>query len=90
MCVKITGLSCSRMNAEQDASREGFFIFTSPPWQGWLVVTLIKVGANQTSRYTVICIKKQAISRIKQASIQNVEIRGVDGIVRESRTMNDE
>ena len=53
MCVNITGLSCSRMNAERDASREGFFIFTSPPWQGWLVVTLIKVGARQTSRYTV-------------------------------------
>ena len=87
MCVNLTGLSCSRMNAERDASREGFFIFTSPPWQGWLVVTLIKVGARRTSRYmytvTDLYVKQGTADRykIKQSLIQNVEIRVVYGLV---------
>ena len=73
------------MNAERDASREGFFIITSPPWQGWLAVMLIKVGARQTSRYmytvTDLDIKKGTDHyKIKQSLIQNIEIRVVYGL----------
>ena len=86
VCVNITGLSCSRMNAQRDASRGGFFIFTSPLWQRWLVVTLIKVGARHTSRYmysvTDLYLKQGTDHyKIKQSLVQNVQTRVVYGLV---------
>ena len=35
-----------RMSVKQGASREGFYTYTSLPWQGWLVVTFIQVGIS--------------------------------------------
>ena len=49
-----------RMSVRQGASREGFYTYTSLPWQGWLVVTFIQVGtfflvsAQTSKRVSVI------------------------------------